>query len=223
MAEPEPCHRISVGICFSAKKLKNFGKFTTYLEEKGFKVVNISLESLPSEVELDIVLFKHNPSPQTALFELWASQNQLTVVDPPTSVLMISNREQISKVLADVLPHCTLPCKSFSVTTPNFAVLRERSLTPVQCNKWGTDTGLQFPVIAKPIASADHSLYVVFSASTLVNLPIPSPVLLQEYVPHSGCMFKVVLNYAIFTGPCIFLLILSNLFHISLTGVCLGR
>lgn len=59
-----------------------------------------------------------------------------------------------------------------------------------EATQWLAETGLTLPIILKPASASQHDLLFVRSAAVLVEAT--APFVVEQFVPHGGIMYKVV-------------------------------
>ncbi len=89
----------------------------------------------------------------------------------------------------------------YRVSVPTNTTLQEGTSLAV-AQQQVAEAGLQYPMLAKPVwadgREGSHALAVIATEAGLQQLvegraggDFGLPVLLQQYVPHGGCLFKV--------------------------------
>ncbi|GMI11412.1 hypothetical protein TrVE_jg932 [Triparma verrucosa] len=122
--------------------------------------------------------------------ETYCSQNKTTLIDPPSSVAHLMNRDTIQKKLTKCLGR---------EKVPKWIVFEEGG-----GEEDVEEGGLEYPIICKPLDAAgtpgSHRMSIIMSPSGLVSLPPRS--ILQSYINHSSLLFKTYVlgsNVRVFT------------------------
>lgn len=110
----------------------------------------------------------------------------MTVVDPPDSIQHLCNRQSMLEVVADL----KLPDSYGKVCTPRQLVIsKDPTSVPDEIIK----AGLTVPLVVKPLvvdgSVKSHALFLAYDHISLSELE--PPMVLQEFINHSGVLFKV--------------------------------
>ncbi|WZY86303.1 hypothetical protein YC2023_032687 [Brassica napus] len=111
---------------------------------------------------------------------------EVTVLDPPSAIKRIYNRQSMLQGMADLnLSDC-----SGSIYVPKQLVVLKDSASSADRV---VEAGLKFPLVAKPLwidgTAKSHQLFLAYDKHSLAELE--PPLVLQEFVNHGGVMFKV--------------------------------
>ncbi|XP_042010244.1 inositol-tetrakisphosphate 1-kinase 3-like isoform X3 [Salvia splendens] len=175
ISPPAPAS-IIVGYAFTSKKKKSFlkPKFIRLARNKGIQFVPIDLKrALSEQGPFNIVLHKR-------------LHPEVTVVDPPEAIQHLRNRQSMLEVVADL----KLPESYGKVCTPRQLVI---SKNPTSVPDEVVKAGLTVPLVVKPLvvdgSVKSHALFLAYDHISLSELE--APMVLQEFINHSGVLFKV--------------------------------
>ncbi|KAG6406683.1 hypothetical protein SASPL_134292 [Salvia splendens] len=111
---------------------------------------------------------------------------EVTVVDPPEAIQHLRNRQSMLEVVADL----KLPESYGKVCTPRQLVI---SKNPTSVPDEVVKAGLTVPLVVKPLvvdgSVKSHALFLAYDHISLSELE--APMVLQEFINHSGVLFKV--------------------------------
>lgn len=191
---------------------------------RGIEIVVID-EGRPLEQQgpFDVILQKIRRKEFEEELEAYVERHpEVRLCDPPTATHKLRNR----KSMLDVVPRegfrfdeSPSSC-SYTCTVPNHVVLEEG----VGCEgaqKRVASSGLTYPFLAKSLwadgRAGSHDIAVVWSVEGLRQLCAESnsklPVLLEQYVDHGECLFKVYVlgnQHVLVTRPSLHLETLEN-------------
>ncbi|KAF8027188.1 hypothetical protein BT93_E0180 [Corymbia citriodora subsp. variegata] len=186
MAEP----RSTVGYALLPKKQGTFiqDSLLAAARSRGIDLVAVDLRRpLADQGPFDCVLHKLSGEDWIRQLREFSSRHPgAAIVDPPDAIERLHNRISMLQVVSGLEIECP---DGSSFATPHQVVVhdRERLLSVQSCE------GLAFPVIAKPLVAngseLSHEMYLVLNRGGLSKLE--PPIVLQEFVNHSGVVFKV--------------------------------
>ncbi|XP_042008292.1 inositol-tetrakisphosphate 1-kinase 3-like isoform X2 [Salvia splendens] len=186
ISPPEPAS-IIVGYAFTSKKKKSFlkPKFIRLARNKGIQFVPIDLKrALSEQGPFNIVLHKLEGRDWSQVIE--RLHPEVTVVDPPEAIQHLRNRQSMLEVVADL----KLPESYGKVCTPRQLVI---SKNPTSVPDEVVKAGLTVPLVVKPLvvdgSVKSHALFLAYDHISLSELE--APMVLQEFINHSGVLFKV--------------------------------
>ncbi|XP_047977223.1 inositol-tetrakisphosphate 1-kinase 3-like isoform X2 [Salvia hispanica] len=178
---------IVVGYAFTSKKKKSFlkPKFIRFARNKGIQFVPIDLKrALSEQGPFNIVLHKLEGRDWSQVIE--RLHPEVTVVDPPEAIQHLRNRQSMLEVVADL----KLPESYGKVCTPRQLVI---SKNPTSVPDEVVKAGLTVPLVVKPLvvdgSVKSHALFLAYDNISLSELE--APMVLQEFINHSGVLFKV--------------------------------
>ncbi|KAF3434531.1 hypothetical protein FNV43_RR21616 [Rhamnella rubrinervis] len=168
-----------VGYALTSKKKKSFlqPKLVGLARSKGIFFVAIDLNRpLADQGPFDIVLHK----------DYRRKHPEVTVLDPPTAIQHLHNRQSMLKDVADL----NLSDYPGKVGVPRqLVVTKDPSSIPYEVTK----AGLNLPLVAKPLlvdgSAKSHELFLAYDEFSLSELE--PPLVLQEFVNHGGVLFKI--------------------------------
>lgn len=181
---------IIVGYALTSKKKKSFlkQKFIRLARNKGIQFVPIDLRSpLSEQGPFNIILHKLQGKDWSQVIEDYQRLHpEVTVVDPPDSIQHLCNRQSMLEVVADL----KLPDSYGKVCTPRQLVI---SKDPTSVPDEVIKAGLTVPLVVKPLvvdgSVKSHALFLAYDHISLSELE--APMVLQEFINHSGVLFKV--------------------------------
>ncbi|KAL1534484.1 Inositol-tetrakisphosphate 1-kinase 3 [Salvia divinorum] len=181
---------IVVGYAFTSKKKKSFlkPKFIRFARNKGIQFVPIDLKrALSEQGPFNIVLHKLEGRDWSQVIEDYQRLHpDVTVVDPPEAIQHLRNRQSMLEVVADL----KLPESYGKVCTPRQLVI---SKNPTSVPDEVIKAGLTVPLVVKPLvvdgSVKSHTLFLAYDHISLSELE--APMVLQEFINHSGVLFKV--------------------------------
>ncbi|XP_047977222.1 inositol-tetrakisphosphate 1-kinase 1-like isoform X1 [Salvia hispanica] len=181
---------IVVGYAFTSKKKKSFlkPKFIRFARNKGIQFVPIDLKrALSEQGPFNIVLHKLEGRDWSQVIEDYQRLHpEVTVVDPPEAIQHLRNRQSMLEVVADL----KLPESYGKVCTPRQLVI---SKNPTSVPDEVVKAGLTVPLVVKPLvvdgSVKSHALFLAYDNISLSELE--APMVLQEFINHSGVLFKV--------------------------------
>ncbi|XP_042006615.1 inositol-tetrakisphosphate 1-kinase 3-like isoform X2 [Salvia splendens] len=178
---------IVVGYAFTSKKKKSFlkPKFIRFARNKGIQFVPIDLKrALSEQGPFNIVLHKLEGRDWSQVIE--RLHPEVTVVDPPEAIQHLRNRQSMLEVVADL----KFPESYGKVCTPRQLVI---SKNPTSVPDEVVKAGLSVPLVVKPLvvdgSVKSHALFLAYDHISLSELE--APMVLQEFINHSGVLFKV--------------------------------
>ncbi|XP_042010242.1 inositol-tetrakisphosphate 1-kinase 1-like isoform X1 [Salvia splendens] len=189
ISPPAPAS-IIVGYAFTSKKKKSFlkPKFIRLARNKGIQFVPIDLKrALSEQGPFNIVLHKLEGRDWSQVIEDYQRLHpEVTVVDPPEAIQHLRNRQSMLEVVADL----KLPESYGKVCTPRQLVI---SKNPTSVPDEVVKAGLTVPLVVKPLvvdgSVKSHALFLAYDHISLSELE--APMVLQEFINHSGVLFKV--------------------------------
>ncbi|KAH0940770.1 hypothetical protein HID58_000407 [Brassica napus] len=182
--------KLVVGYALTSKKKKSFlqPKLELMARRKGICFVAIDLNRpLSEQGPFDVVLHKLlGKEWQEVIEDYQQTHPEVTVLDPPSSIQRIYNRQSMLQGMADLkLSDC-----SGSMFVPKQMVVLKDSASSADKV---VEAGLKFPLVAKPLwidgTAKSHQLFLAYDRRSLAELD--PPLVLQEFVNHGGVMFKV--------------------------------
>ncbi|KAG6409014.1 hypothetical protein SASPL_132043 [Salvia splendens] len=181
---------IVVGYAFTSKKKKSFlkPKFIRFARNKGIQFVPIDLKrALSEQGPFNIVLHKLEGRDWSQVIEDYQRLHpEVTVVDPPEAIQHLRNRQSMLEVVADL----KFPESYGKVCTPRQLVI---SKNPTSVPDEVVKAGLSVPLVVKPLvvdgSVKSHALFLAYDHISLSELE--APMVLQEFINHSGVLFKV--------------------------------
>ena len=118
----------------------------------------------------------------------YAKRNpQMYVVDDFNVINDLMSR----KAQFELLQKCSMTVEGINVYIPKSLEISENT-SHVEFEKSVSESGIKFPVLAKPLASClkgAHDIMIVFDEAHLTDVPVPC--LLQEFCNHGGVIYKV--------------------------------
>lgn len=185
-----PPASIVVGYALTSKKKKSFlkPKFIRFARNKGIQFVPIDLRRpLSEQGPFNIILHKLEGKDWSQVIEDYQRLHpEVTVVDPPDAIQHLRNRQSMLEVVADL----KLPDSYGKVCTPRQLVIsNDLTSVPDEVAK----AGLTVPLVVKPLvvdgSLKAHELFLAYDHISLSELE--APMVLQEFINHSGVLFKV--------------------------------
>ncbi|KAF8112345.1 hypothetical protein N665_0065s0115 [Sinapis alba] len=182
--------KLVVGYALTSKKKKSFlqPKLELMARRKGICFVAIDLNRpLSEQGPFDVVLHKLlGKEWQEVIEDYQQTHPEVTVLDPPSAIQRIYNRQSMLQGMADLnLSDC-----SGSMLVPKQMVVLKDSASSADKV---VEAGLKFPLVAKPLwidgTAKSHQLFLAYDRRSLAELD--PPLVLQEFVNHGGVMFKV--------------------------------
>nr|VDC84054.1 unnamed protein product [Brassica rapa] len=182
--------KLVVGYALTSKKKKSFlqPKLEFMARRKGICFVPIDLNRpLSEQGPFDVVLHKLLGKEWQDVIEDYQQKHpEVTVLDPPSAIKRIYNRQSMLQGMADLnLSDC-----SGSIYVPKQLVVLKDSASSADRV---VEAGLKFPLVAKPLwidgTAKSHQLFLAYDKHSLAELE--PPLVLQEFVNHGGVMFKV--------------------------------
>nr|XP_019704145.1 inositol-tetrakisphosphate 1-kinase 6 isoform X2 [Elaeis guineensis] len=206
---------LMVGYVMKPSREEDFAKrgaFPMYPTQNGLLFVPLTFELplAPQIQEVDVILHKATDEilsiepdycldfPKGIYFSRGMQELERSIQDHPNCCLMdpldniypLLDRHKIQQILLglqdlNVNDRCRLRAPHFlKVDIFHDPSLRDRLL----------EANLSFPIIVKPqiacgVADA-HNMALVFKFEDFVDLPVPLPAILQEYVDHGSSIFK---------------------------------
>ncbi|KAL4558958.1 hypothetical protein LXL04_031084 [Taraxacum kok-saghyz] len=177
---------VVVGYALTSKKIKSFlqPKFEGLARNKGIFFVAIDqTRPLSDQGPFDIVLHKLSGKEwQQILEDYRVSHPEVTVLDPPSAIQHVYNRQSMLQDVADLDL-----CDAYgSVGVPKQLVIEK---DPSSIPHAVREAGLALPLVAKPLVAKSHELSLAYDEYSLQKLE--PPLVLQEFVNHGGVLFKV--------------------------------
>ncbi|KAL8541635.1 hypothetical protein ACS0TY_002777 [Phlomoides rotata] len=181
---------IVVGYALTSKKKKSFlkPKFIRLARNKGIEFVSVDLKRpLSEQGPFDIILHKLEGKDWSQVIEDYQRVHpEVTVIDPPDAIQRLRNRQSMLEVVADL----NLPEAYGNVCIPRQLVI---SKDPSSVVDEVAKAGLSVPLVVKPLvvdgSAQSHALYLAYDQFSLSELE--APMVLQEFINHSGILFKV--------------------------------
>ncbi|CAL4913393.1 unnamed protein product [Urochloa decumbens] len=182
--------RLVVGYALTKKKVKSFlqPKLVLLARKNGISFVSIDV-SLPLSEQgpFDVILHKITSKEWQQVLEDYHEEHpEVTVLDPPSAIEHLNNRQSMLEEVAD------LNLSNFygEVCTPRQLVItKDPSSIPTAVAM----AGLTLPLVSKPLVvdgtSKGHELYLAYDEASLSMLH--PPLVLQEFINHGGILFKV--------------------------------
>ena len=181
-------------------------------KSRGIEIVLID-ECLPLEDQgpFDAILQKiRRPEFERELEEYAANHPETRVCDPPKATMLLRNRNDMLNVIPkegfeiDAPVDVDTDVSRVLCDVPTHLVL-DRDVGFEHAMDLVKESGLSYPIIAKSLWAdgrpGSHAIAVVWSADGLKKLLVPDeqsdsgglsvPVLLEQYVDHGECLFKV--------------------------------
>jgi len=213
MSGREGCPTFRVGFALKKEKAQKHirKELVECAKSRGIEIVLID-EYVPLEDQghFDAILQKiRRPEFERELEEYAANHPETRLCDPPKATLLLRNRNDMLNVI---------PKDGFEIEAPvdvDTDVSRVRCDVPThlvldsdvgfeQAMDLVRESGLSYPIIAKSLWAdgrpGSHAIAVVWSEDGLRKLLVPdaqdgsdlsAPVLLEQYVNHGECLFKV--------------------------------
>ncbi|KAL3837950.1 hypothetical protein ACJIZ3_022541 [Penstemon smallii] len=186
----EKATRYTIGYALEPKKIESFIKpsLVNLSQERGIDLIPIQLtKPLIDQGPFDCIIHKsYGPQWTQQLQEFRSQYPNVVVVDPPSAIERLHNRNTMLEVVDDLKLSSQI-----SIKTP-LQVFVESPESLSNCVK---SKSMNFPVIAKPLSAngsvGSHEMCLVFSEEGLEELKLKPPFVLQEFVNHGGVIFKV--------------------------------
>ncbi|KAL5568274.1 hypothetical protein UlMin_024849 [Ulmus minor] len=184
-----PPLRYCIGYAFEPKKFQTFNKPTLidHAKQNGIDLVPIDPHKpLIEQGPFHCIIHKLYEQDWHDKLRRFASESPNTIiVDPPDRIERLHNRISMLEFVNQL--KITRQNEKFGV--PNQVLVGDSE------GLSNSDLGLTFPVIAKPLMANgnanSHELFVVLNSKGLEFLKDKTPIVLQEFVNHSGVIFKV--------------------------------
>lgn len=177
---------VVVGYALTSKKIKSFlqPKLEGLARNKGIFFVAIDQSRpLSDQGPFDIVLHKLSGKEwQQILEDYRLTHPEVTVLDPPSAIQHVYNRQSMLQDVADL----DFSDSYGTVGVPKQLVI-ERD--PSSISGAVKKAGLALPLVAKPLVAKSHELSLAYDEYSLQKLE--PPLVLQEFVNHGGVLFKV--------------------------------
>ncbi|XP_023746570.1 inositol-tetrakisphosphate 1-kinase 3 isoform X2 [Lactuca sativa] len=178
---------VVVGYALTSKKIKSFlqPKFEGLARNKGIFFVAIDqTRPLSDQGPFDIVLHKLSGKEwQQILEDYRLTHPEVTVLDPPSAIQHVYNRQSMLEDVADL----DLSDAAYgSVGVPKQLVIEKDPSSIPDAVK---QAGLALPLVAKPLVAKSHELSLAYDEYSLEKLE--PPLVLQEFINHGGVVFKV--------------------------------
>uniref|UniRef100_A0ACD5U5V6 Uncharacterized protein n=1 Tax=Avena sativa TaxID=4498 RepID=A0ACD5U5V6_AVESA len=190
LAASSGLQRLVVGYALTKKKVKSFlqPKLLALARKKGISFVPVD-ETCPLSEQgpFDIILHKGTNKEWQQVLEGYREEHpEVTVVDPPSAIQHLHNRQSMLQEVADL----NLSNSYGEVCAPRqLVIMKDPSSIPAAVAK----AGLTLPLVAKPLVvdgtSKSHQLSLAYVDTSLSMLD--PPLVLQEFVNHGGILFKV--------------------------------
>jgi len=222
---------------FALRKEKAAKHVRTELVEegraRGIEIVVID-EGRPLEQQgpFDVILQKIRRKEFEEELEAYVERHpEVRLCDPPAATHKLRNRKSMLDVVPregfrfdessrSPLPSVSPSSCSYTCTVPNHVVLEE-GVGYEEAQKRVASSGLTYPFLAKSLwadgRAGSHDIAVVWSVEGLRQLCAESnsklPVLLEQYVDHGECLFKVYVlgnQHVLVTRPSLHLETLEN-------------
>lgn len=189
---------IRVGFALRKEKARKHvrAELVEAAEARGITIIVIDEHSpLEAQGPFDVILQKIRRKEFERELEAYKERHpEVHLCDPPASTLLLRNR----KSMLDVVPRegFAFDSEDFTCTVPNHVVLDE-GISFVDAQARVKEAGLTFPLLAKSLwadgRAGSHDIAVVWSIEGLQRLCDLEklPVLLEQYVDHGECLFKV--------------------------------
>ncbi|CAH8384555.1 unnamed protein product [Eruca vesicaria subsp. sativa] len=182
--------KLVVGYALTSKKKKSFlqPKLELMARRKGIYFVAIDLNRpLSEQGPFDVVLHKLLGKEWQEIIEDYQQTHpEVTVLDPPSSIQRIYNRQSMLQGMADLK---LSDCSGSMLIPKQMVVLKDSASSADKV----VEAGLKFPLVAKPLwidgTAKSHQLFLAYDRHSLAELD--PPLVLQEFVNHGGVMFKV--------------------------------
>ncbi|KAL3524542.1 hypothetical protein ACH5RR_017376 [Cinchona calisaya] len=187
--------RYRIGYALSPKKVESFIKpsLLNLAHQRRIDLIPIDpCKPLIQQGPFDCVLHKLSGHQWDQQLRLYSSLNPtVPIIDPPDAIRRLHNRASMLQVVSDLqIPHQS------DEHLLTFGIPHQIFVQDSQLLSDGDPTtlsGLEFPVIAKPLVADgtanSHQMSLVFNQEGLKGLE--APLVLQEFVNHGGVVFKV--------------------------------
>ncbi|KAM4076812.1 hypothetical protein ACJW30_12G093000 [Castanea mollissima] len=162
-----------IGYSLSPKEVQSFiqNSLLDHAKQCGIDLIEINpTKPLTQQGPFDCIIHKHYDSNwNNQLQQLSLDHPNVVVIDQPQAIEHLHNRVS----MLDVVTSLKIP----------------------QGNQTFGELGIKFPLIAKPIlvdgSAKSHEMFLVFNENGLKKLKLKKPIMMQEFVNHSGVIFKV--------------------------------
>ncbi|CAN6441320.1 unnamed protein product [Victoria cruziana] len=183
-------HKMVVGYALTSKKVKSFlqPKLESLARKKGVLFVSIDRnKSLEEQGPFDVILHKLSGKEWFQILEDYKKQHpEVTVLDPPTAIQHLDNRQSMLQDVADL----NLSASEGKVRIPKQLVV---TTDPGAIPDAVARAGLKLPLVVKPYVvdgtAKSHELSLAYDQLSLSQLE--PPLVLQEFINHGGVLFKV--------------------------------
>ncbi|CAN6486535.1 unnamed protein product [Victoria cruziana] len=186
MADNGESVRYRVGYALAPKKQESFIQQSLVIcaGERGIDLIRVDAgRPLAEQGPFDCVIHKlYGEEWQNQLREFVEKFPRATVIDPPEAIERLHNRISMLQAVSEL----QIPQENDTFGIPKQIVIYDAETLE-------TLTGLEFPVIAKPLvadgSAKSHKMSLVYNPTGLAKLR--PPLVLQEFVNHDGVIFKV--------------------------------
>ncbi|XP_031487382.1 inositol-tetrakisphosphate 1-kinase 3-like isoform X2 [Nymphaea colorata] len=183
-------HKMVVGYALTSKKVKSFlqPKLEGLARKKGIMFVAIDRnKSLEEQGPFDVILHKLSGKEWFQILEDYKKLHpEVTVLDPPTAIQHLDNRQSMLQDVADL----NLSASEGKVRIPKQLVV---TTDPGAIPEAVAQAGLKLPLVVKPYVvdgtAKSHELSLAYDQLSLSKLE--PPLVLQEFINHGGVLFKV--------------------------------
>ncbi|KAL4595724.1 hypothetical protein ACB092_12G111700 [Castanea dentata] len=169
-----------IGYSLFPKEVQSFiqNSLLDHAKQCGIDLIEIDpTKPLTQQGPFDCIIHKHNGSDwNNQLQQLSLDHPNVVVIDPPQAIEHLHNRVS----MLDVVSNLKIPQGNQTFEVPKQRI---------------EELGLKFPLIAKPVSvdgsAKSHEMFFVFNENGLKKLKLKKPIMMQEFVNHSGVIFKV--------------------------------